>query len=475
MASNIVNMTPQADPNLTRAFGELGKSFIPTDLSNVYKTQADTSAIVSSNIKRLQLKEEEELNAKGEVLEKIAGERMAMVAAGDYDESFTKTNEVFLENLQKRLENAEEGSTEYRKIMGEANSYFAGVDNFIEASIDAQTTLAGNSENPINFVALERAIPGASDVLKAMSNKTATYEEKDGKLYAVDPVTNKKLDTSQIAEVKDYRRDLKIDKDYKDIITSQQNLGGKGIDYDAESVEADFTDNVIPTKAKYFDASTRKLRGFESSFINAMAENKELHKKIMELYPERKYNDKDGDGIIDELAGQAGKAAIDLIINDYGGGSGNGPKVFKEYVKLQAKEEYNKFRTVFDKNKQEAINKSQDTQWKTNLRNLTSSVKRLANSDKPTQLTSLKNGGRIIFDKKNKIMKLEQNTGFEYTKDEAVALGNPDLAGTNKKEMLTINPNQMMDVVFEKWGHEGFEKTFPKLFKIYGAGEPIIY
>ena len=143
---------------------------------------------------------------------------------------------------------------------------------------------------------------------------------------------------------------------------------------------------------------------------------------------------------------------------------------------LQAREEYAKFRSKFDKNKQDAINRSQDTQWKTNLRNLTSSVKRLANSDKPTQLTQgLKNGGRIIFDKKNKIMKLEQNTGFEYTKDEAVALGNPDLAGTNKKEMLTINPSQMMDVVFEKWGHEGFEKTFPELFKIYGAGEPIKY
>ena len=206
-----------------------------------------------------------------------------------------------------------------------------------------------------------------------------------------------------------------------------------------------------------------------------MADNKDLHEKLMELYP-KEYNDIDKDGIIDELAGENGKKVIDALINDYGGGSGKGPKAFKEYADLQAREEYAKFRSKFDKNKQDAINRSQDTQWKTNLRNLTSSVKRLANSDKPTQLTQgLKNGGRIIFDKKNKIMKLEQNTGFEYTKDEAVALGNPDLAGTNKKEMLTINPSQMMDVVFEKWGHEGFEKTFPELFKIYGAGEPIKY
>ena len=533
MASNIVNMTPQADSGLLSAFDNLGKSFQPADLSGVYKTKANTSAIVSSNIKRIQQEDEQEINRKGDMLAKIAEQRMAMVDAGDYDESFTSSNEAFLEDLGKRLEGTEEGSREERRIIGEANNYFAGVDNFLEASIDAQTTLAGNSENPINFLALERAMPGSSDVLKAIADKTATYGMENGVLYAYsqdpskrvlteeewkygyddvsitrsghdtyqeyldqdtanlwDPKTGNrlyqenikkekdlatKMSAVEISEVKSYRRDLKIDSNYAKIIGDSQALGGQGIDYDPSGVETDFTNNIINTKAKYFDASTRKLKGFESSFINAMADNKDLHGKLMELYP-KEYNDIDKDGIIDELAGENGKKVIDALINDYGGGSGKGPKAFKEYADLQAREEYNKFRTVFDKNKQEAINKSQDTQWKTNLRNLTSSVKRLANSDKPTQLTQgLKNGGRIIFDKKNKIMKLEQNTGFEYTKDEAVALGNPDLAGTNKKEMLTINPNQMMDVVFEKWGHEGFEKTFPELFKIYGAGEPIKY
>lgn len=535
MASNIVNMTPQADSGLVKAFGEVGKSFQPADLSSVYKTQADTSAIVSSNIKRIQKKDEEEINRKGDMLAKIAEQRMMLVDAGDYDESFTEANEAFLEDLGKRLEGTEEGSKEERKIIGEANNYFAGVDSFLEASIDAQTTLAGNSENPINFLALDRAMPGSSDVLKAIADKTATYGMENGVLYAYSQDRSKyltdlekrvltekewntgyedvsfgssghdtyqeyldqdtenlwdpkkylrsygklkkkqqKMSAVEISEVKSYRRDLKIDNNYAKIISNSQALGGKGIDYDPSRVETDFTNNIINTKAKYFDAATRKLQGFESSFINAMADNKDLHEKLMELYP-KEYNDINKDGIIDELAGENGKKVIDALINDYGGGSGKGPKAFKEYADLQAREEYAKFRSKFNENKAIADANRDNTQYKIKLKNTINLIKTKGTSTEITKLGNLEKGGMIKFDSKNKKMNYTYFIDAKYTKEEADAAGNPDLWETNKMGTREISGEEMMDIVFPNRGAIGFRATFPELFDIYGAGEPIKY
>jgi len=473
MASNIVNMTPQADAGLVKAFGELGESFKPADLSGVYKTQADTSAIVSSNIKRIQQENEKEINRKGDTLAKIAEQRMAMVDAGDYDESFTEANETFLEDLGKRLEGTEEGSKEERKIIGEANNYFAGVDNFLEASIDAQTTLAGNSENPINFLALERAMPGSSDVLKAIGDKTATYKMENGVLYAYD-VKGGKMSATEISDVKSYRRDLKIDNNYAKIIGDSQALGGQGIDYDPSGVETDFSNNIINTKAKYFDAATRKLKGFESSFINAMADNKDLHKKLMELYP-KEYNDINKDGIIDELVGPAGAIRIDKLINDYNGGSGKGPLIFKEYVDLQAREEYTKFKSEFNENKAIADANRDNTQYKIKLKNTISLIKTKGTSTEITKLGNLEKGGMIKFDSKNKKMNYTYFIDAKYTEEEAKKAGNPDLWETNKMGTREISGEEMMDIVFPNRGAIGFRATFPELFAIYGAGEPIKY
>ena len=532
MASNIVNMTPQADSGLLSAFDNLGKSFQPADLSGVYKTKANTSAIVSSNIKRIQQEDEQEINRKGDMLAKIAEQRMAMVDAGDYDESFTESNETFLEDLGKRLEGTEEGSREERRIIGEANNYFAGVDNFLEASIDAQTTLAGNSENPINFLALERAMPGSSDVLKAIANKTATYGMENGVLYAYsqdpskrvlteeewkygyddvsitrsghdtyqeyldqdtanrwDPKTANrlyqenikkekdlatKMSAVEISEVKSYRRDLKIDNNYAKIIGDSQALGGQGIDYDPSGVETDFTNNIINTKAKYFDAATRKLQGFESSFINAMADNKDLHEKLMELYP-KEYNDINKDGIIDELAGENGKKVIDALINDYGGGSGKGPKAFKEYADLQAREEYAKFRSKFDENKATANANSNNTQYKQQLNNKISEINTKGASPEMSMYLGIKGGGNIKFDTKNKKIYYTSFIEAQYTKEEADAAGNPNLEGTQKITQQEISGEKMMSLVFPDKEAVSFRKTFPKLFGIYGTGAPIKY
>ena len=474
----IVNMTPQADTGLVSAFDKLGKSFQPADLSGMYKTQADTATVITNSILKNQAKEEAETNRRGELLSKISSQSMALVESGDYDGSFSLANEAKLKNLKSRLENTEEGSKEERKILGEARNYYAQVDNIIKSSIDAKTTLAGNDKNPINFVAMNTAFPGAIGVLTAIGNKTATYGMEDEVLYAYDGKGGK-MSASDIAEVKNYRKDLNVDKNYRSIIESQQNLGGKGLNFDGDEVESRFTSEVINTKGSYFDAATRKLRGFETSFQNALASNKELHAAIMSV-SDNKYKDENADGIIDEIAGTGGKAVIDKILKDWGGGSGMGPTYFKEYAKLQSEEEYKKFRDVFDTNEKKAevarLKARNDSQWRTKQLNQISSIKRKGVSNTPTQLSGLGNLGTITFDKASKRMIFRQYSGNDYTADDAKRMGDPNLEGEMKMLVSDIGGEQMMDQVFGSGNHRGFKATFPELFKIYGAGPaPIIY